>query len=245
MLQQIGTDKALLHIEPDLWGYAMSKNADPHQVPVSVSAANPTDCSTQEGSFVGFGKCLISMVRKYAPNARVGFHASGWMTGIDIGGNTDTSVDVVAEANKAADFLKACGADQADFVVVETSDRDAGYYLKQGQNTFWDVTNATLPNFHQMFTWAKAVAERVGRPLLWWQLPVGNMNLPDMPTQYRDNRVDYFFAHPDEVVGTHAVLMAFGPGAADQTDPGTDNGNLIAKTTAYEMDGGEPLSCPP
>jgi hypothetical protein len=142
--------------------------------------------------------------------------------------------------------LKACGADQADFVVVETSDRDAGYYAKMGAaNAFWDVTNATLPNFHQIFTWAKAVAERVGRPLLWWQIPVGDMNLDDTPTHYRDNRVQYFFAHPDEVVGTHAVLMAFGPGADDQTDPGTDNGYLIARDTSYVMDGGQPISCPP
>jgi hypothetical protein len=245
MLQQIGMDKALLHVEPDLWAYGMQKNTNPHNVPVAVASANATDCSTQENSFAGFGKCMIAMVRKYAPNAKVGLHASAWMTNIDVGGNTDPMLDVVGEANKAGDFLKACGADQADFVVVEMSDRDAGYYAKQGDtHAFWDVTNATLPNFHQIFTWAKAVAERVGRPLVWWQLPVGNLNLDDTPTHYRDNRVDYLFAHTDEVVGTHAVLMAFGPGADDQTDPGTDNGNLIAKTTAYEMAGGRPISCP-
>jgi len=44
------------------------------------------------------------------------------------------------------------------------SDRDAGYYQQQGRNTWWDDTNATLPNFHQVFTWAKSVSDTVGKP---------------------------------------------------------------------------------
>jgi len=38
--------------------------------------------------------------------------------------------------------------------------------LVRGENRWWDTTNATLPNFTQAFTWAKALAERVGKPIV-------------------------------------------------------------------------------
>jgi hypothetical protein len=147
---------------------------------------------------------------------------------------------VVGETKKTAAFLKAIGAADGDFVVVEASDRDSGFYVQNGDaSAAWDPTNVKLPNFKQSFTYAKTISEEVGRPLLWWQLPVGNSS-----THYTDNRVDYFFAHTDEVAATHAVLMAFGAGKDDQTEPATDNGNLIAKTKAYVMAGGQSMTCP-
>ncbi len=244
VLQQIGNEKALLHIEPDLWGYGMQLNADPHAPAAAVTASNPTDCSTMENTFAGFGKCMVAMVRKYAPNAKVGLHASAWGTGVDVSLNTNASFDVVGEANKLADYLKACGAADADFVVVETSDRDAGYYQTvQGQNRWWDKTNATLPDFNQHFTWAKAVSERVGRPLLWWQMPVGNETLNNTPNHYQDNRLDYFFDHMSQVAQSHGIGVAYGAGAGDQTDPSTDNGHLVARVTSYRSAGGQ-APCP-
>ncbi len=244
VLQQIGQDKALLHLEPDLWGYGMQKNANPHLSPAAVQAANPTDCATQENSFAGFGKCMVAMVRKYAPNAKVGLHASAWATGMDVSLNSNASFDVVGEANKLADFLVACGAADADFVVVETSDRDAGYYQTvQGQNRWWDKTNVALPDFDQHFTWAKAVSERVGRPLVWWQMPVGNETLDNSANHYQDNRLDYFFDHMSQVAQSHGVGVAYGAGAGDQTDPSTDMGHLVSRVGSYHTAGGQ-APCP-
>jgi hypothetical protein len=233
VLRQIGATPALLHLEPDLWGYAEKVNADPAQVPVAVTSGNPTDCAGQPDSFAGFGRCAVAMVRKYAPNVRVGLHASAWASGIDGTDNHDASVDMVAQAQRVADFLLGCGAADGDFVVVEASDRDAGYYRSLGLNTFWDADNATLPSFHQAFTWATALTERIGRPALWWQLPVGNMSLPDVVYQWQDNRVDYFFAHPDEVAKTNAFAMVFGAGESHQTTPSTDGGNLVRKVLQF------------
>lgn len=239
MLQQVGDAKAMLHLEPDTWGYGQQANADPTKVPVAVASANSADCTGLSNDFAGFGRCVVAMVRKYAPNAKVGFHASGWATNIDVPGNSDVSLDVAAEAKKTADFLLACGAAETDFVVVETSDRDAGFYVQHGDATaMWDVTNTSLPHFHQAFAWATKIAEVVRRPLVWWQLPLGNST-----TAFKDNRVDYFFAHTGEVAATHAVLMAFGAGRADQTLPETDNGNLATRTKAYEIAGGQQLTC--
>jgi hypothetical protein len=233
VLRQIGAAPALLHLEPDLWGYAEKMTSDPTTLAAAVTRGNPTDCAGLPDSFAGFGRCAIAMVRKYAPNARVGLHASAWASGIDGTNNRDKSVDMPAQARRVADFLLACGAADSDFVVVEASDRDAGYYRSLGSNTFWDADNATLPSFHQAFSWATALTERIGRPALWWQLPVGNMSLPDVTSRWQDNRVDYFFAHPDEVAKTNAFAMVFGAGESHQTSPSTDGGNLVRKVLQF------------
>jgi len=243
VLQSIGQSTAFLHVEPDFWGFAEQVNQDPHAIPAAVASANPTDCAGQEDSIAGLGRCLIAMARKYAPNARVGLHGSGWATKIDVLQNRSASLDVAGEADKLGAFLAGCGADQADFVVVDASDRDAGYYASIGQDRWWDATDATLPNFAQAFAWSSALAERVGRPIVWWQLPVGNMSLPDVATAWHDNRVDYFFAHTGALAASHGAAMAFGAGDGNQTTPSTDGGNLVAKTQAYAASGGQ-APCP-
>jgi len=76
VLQKIGTRPALLHIEPDFWGYVEQLNSDPHAVAAKVTTANPTDCASYENSAAGVARCMIHMVRVYAPSAKVGLHAS-------------------------------------------------------------------------------------------------------------------------------------------------------------------------
>jgi hypothetical protein len=254
LLQQIGQSVALLHIEPDFWGYAEQHGADPTAMPAAVASANATDCGSLPDTIAGMGKCMIAMVRKYAPHALVGLHASAWGTNMDVAGNTNPTFDVAAEANKLATFLAACGETDADLVVVETSDRDAGYYQTQkNRNTWWDATNATLPDFHQDFAWVKALTEALGKPALYWQTPLGNMNMQNVflkdsagnitGGQWKDNRVDYFFGHTSELAGAHALGVAFGAGAGDQTSPETDGGNFVAKAKSYfaQSAGGQPL----
>ena len=223
LLQQIGTHAAFVQVEPDFWAYAQIVNADPHKIPAAVATANATDCGAQENSIAGMGRCMIAMARKYAPGARIGLHGSGFATGQDVLKNSNASLDVAAEAAKLGAFLLACGAGASDFITVDASDRDAGF-----NHNYWDATNATLPNFHQAFAWAKALAETVGKPIIWWQVPLGNSS-----TNYTDNRVDYFFSHTSELAAAHSAGMFFGAGASGQTTPETDGGNLIAKEKAY------------
>ena len=245
LLQQVGQKTALLHIEPDFWGYAEQTGSDPHALTAAVASANATDCAGVENSIAGMGRCMVAMVRKYAPHALVGLHASAWGTNVDVAANTSPTFDVAGEAQKLAAFLTACGEADADFVVVETSDRDAGYYQSQGRNTWWDATNATLPDFHQDFARVKALTEALGKPALYWQTPLGNMGLNDTTNHWKDNRVDYFFGHMGELAGAHAIGAAFGAGAGDQTSPESDNGNFVAKAKAYfgGTGGGQAL-CP-
>ncbi len=233
VLQKIGTNRALLHLEPDFWGYVEQSGSDPHAMAAPVTAANPTDCGSSENSIAGVARCLIAMVRKYASSAKVGLHASGWGTNMDVLSNTSASFDVVGEATKLGNYLRALGAADGDFVVADMSDRDAGYYQQQGRNSWWDATNATLPNFHQAFTWAKTVSNTVGKPIIWWQIPVGNMSQNNTANHFQDNRVDYLFAHLDEVVAANGVGLFFGAGDGQQTTPETDGGNLVARVKAY------------
>lgn len=242
LLQQVGNGQALLHIEPDLWGYLQFFGAtqDPRTVPAQVTSANPTDCGSHENNAAGFARCMVAMARKYAPNAKVGLHASPWATRTDVFLNMNASYDVEGDARKVADFLLALGAADTDFVTVEASDRDAGFYESTGENVWWDPNNATLPHFQQAFRWVRAVSERMNKPNIWWQLPVGNMNLPNADRQWRDNRVDYFFSHTADLAAAHSAGFLFGAGEGRQTTPETDSGNLLAKVRAYKEAGGQP-----
>ena len=252
LLQTVGHARVLLHIEPDFWGY-VRQAGDPTTLAAVVGAVNP-DCTALPSTIAGMGQCMIAMARKYAPNALVGLQASAW----NIAGNTDTSVDVTQDAAQVATLLAACGQSKADFVVVETSDRDAGYYqLVENRDTWWDPTDATLPSYAQDLTWIKALTEALGTPALYWQTPLGNAAQTNTANHYKDNRVDYFFggsasqvesgsavtvsSHWSALAGAHVIGVAFGAGAGDQTDPDTDGGNLATKTKAYSSSGGQLL----
>lgn len=226
LLRTIGSNRIMLHIEPDFWGYVRSVNGNPHSVPAAVTSANPTDCADQENSAAGFARCLIAMARKYAPNAAVGLHASPWTYTV--------SGDGVATGN----FMLALGADQGDFVVTDPADRDAGYYeVVLGQNYhWWDDAKAAA-----YLAWSKDIADTVGKPTVMWQIPLGNVSQNNTDYHYKDNRVDYLFAHLTDVSNSRIVALLFGSGETVQTNPETDGGNLMAKTIANWQAGGTPL----
>jgi hypothetical protein len=229
LLQQIGQTKAMLHIEPDFWGY-VRQAGDPTTLAAAVASANPTDCATLPATIGGMGQCMISMVRKYAPHALVGLQGSAW----NIAGNASASVNVATDANAVATVLAACGQSMADFVVVETSDRDAGYYQTvQSRDTWWDPTDTALPDYAQDLAWIKALTEALGVPALYWQTPLGNSMQSNVMNHYQDNRVDYFLAHMNELAAAHGVGAAFGAGDGNQTTPESDGGNFVTLAKAY------------
>ena len=223
-LQKIGKSHDMIDLEPDFWGFARSLG-NLHQVPARVSTANPKDCRSQENSAAGLARCLIAMTRKYAPNTAVGMHVSCF----DWQYNTKKCVKDYADL----------GAKNADFLVTDVSDRDAGWYAQPahgGSNHFWTAQKAA-----ESLRFYQTMAESVGKPVVLWQIPVGNMAQNNTLNHYKDDKVDWFFGHLGQVANAHVAGLLFGAGQQEQTTPETDGGNLIRKTIAYHNSGGAAL----
>jgi hypothetical protein len=224
-LQKIGNSKTIVHIEPDLWGFVRSTNRDPHTILAQVNESNPDDCpaQTHEDSIAGFARCMITMARKYAPNAAVGLHASPW----NYAANGDAQI--------VANFMNALGAGEGDFIATDPSDRDAGYY-ETVLNQTWHWWNDQ--SFAAYLAWSKALSEAVGKPTIMWQIPIGNSTLNNTLNQYQDNKGELLFGNIKAVADAHVVGLLFGAGDWTQTGIDTDNGVLINETINYWTGGG-------
>jgi hypothetical protein len=226
--KKIGNEQAMLHIEPDLFGYLKARAAattgQPSAIPAKVALSNPTDCGTgYTDDAAGYAKCMIHMVRVYAPNATVGLHFSPW---------TYTSA---GDAASWANFMLAMGAADGDFLVADSTDRDADWYrLVLGQTGHdWDIAKMTA-----FLQWTKDVSTTVGKPFFLWQLPLGNSYQNNTYQHYKDQRVELLFAHIAEVRDAHVVGMLFGSGETAQTYVESDGGLLIGKTKQHYINRG-------
>jgi hypothetical protein len=236
-LSEHPTVPVILHLEPDLWGYGDQVDDDPTAIPVALSAAGAPECSGLGDHFAGFARCLLAIARAEAPQALTGFHASAWGAGHDAFNTTDSGFDVAAHAASTGAYLAALGADSADLVVVEMSDRDAGY-----DGRWWDDTNQTLPHFARAIEWVRLLGEELSLASLWWQVPYGHVGLEDVCDRYQDNRVAYVFDHPEEFTAGGALGVAFGAGAGCMTTPATDDDYFIGRAQAYYQST-RPLLC--
>lgn len=226
LLTRLGTDfdaPAIIHLEPNFWGEVeVAAPTDPTTIPAILHAS----CSTLPADATGIGRCWLALARELAPKVRVGFHVSRWPA--------EEPADIVA-------YLRLLGAAEADLAVVETLNRDAGCFEAAapectGEGTYyWDATNQTSPNFREHLEFCRSVADGLALPLLWWQLPFGvpSETPGGTPGHYRDNRVAYLFAHPDEFVAVGGLGAVFGVAATNQTYPGTDGGQFVDAVTAY------------
>jgi hypothetical protein len=229
MYQRLGTyDKvALVSLEPDFWGYVERQTSgDASLRPALVTIA--PECSDLSDTVAGVGQCLVKMARRYAPKALVGFPPSEW--------GADSTASLVA-------FMNKVGVPASDFVVMQTLDRDAGCFeaatiddCRGRSGTFyWDETNTTSPNFHEALATARAIADGLQKPLVWWQTPLGVPSATRGGTDfhYRDNRVHYIFSHVQEYVNAGGAAVVFGTGASTQTNIATDGGQYQRAIQAY------------
>lgn len=218
---------AIVHLEPDLWGYAQKQGGDdPSAVKMRVAALVP-ECADLPDDVSGAAKCMIRLARSLAPKAVVGLSASSF------GAPDPASVGA---------YLVKLGAADADIVVVETLDRDAGCFeaavdpnCRRSGDFYWDETNATHPSFHDHLAWARTIHEITGKPLLWWQMPLGQPSASPGGSagRYRDNRVRYLFAHPEEFAAAGGIGAVFGSGKENQTTAATDGGQFASALVTY------------
>lgn len=226
---------AILHVEPDFWGFAQkaTPSGKPEDLPVLVGSLVPA-CEDLGDSLAAMGQCLYRRGESLAPEVRIALHASQWAapTGAETGA-----------------FLQSITGAKAPLLVVETLDRDAGCFevgatdcTRTDGPWYWDETNQSSPSFADHLAWATELHVQTGKPLLWWQMPLGvaSDEPGGEPHAYRDNRVRYLFAHPDEFVAAGGIGAVFGPGAPNQTTLATDGGQFEAAWTRY-LDSPVPL----
>lgn len=217
---------SVVHLEPDLWGYFQKKGDAPSAVRVKVGSLVP-ECAGMPEDASGFGKCLVRLGRRLAPKAAIGLSASSF------GAYTNG----VSDPKRIAAYLNAVGAIEADFLVVETLDRDAGCFerasdpnCKRSGSFYW-----TDADFRSHLAWAKTIHQSTGKALVWWQMPLGvpSSTWGGSAGRYRDNRVQWLFSHPREFVDAGGVGAVFGTGAPNQTTAKSDGGQFKTAVTRY------------
>jgi hypothetical protein len=221
---------AVVHVEPDLWGYAQRHSEQPSGTPMKVGAL-VSECTDLPSDVSGMARCVIRLSRQIAPKVVIGLSASSF--GAFTNGYSDPT--------RIATYMKSIGADEADITVVETLDRDAGCFerasdpnCKRSGTFYWDEANVAHPNFHDHLAWAKTIRTIVGKPLLWWQMPLGvPAGTAGAAGHYRDNRVRYLFSHPSEFAAVGGIGAVFGTGARNQTDASTDGAQFKNAVTGY------------
>lgn len=212
---------AFVVVEPDFWGYVMlqAPGGNPTAMPASVTIDG--DCAGQPDNVSGVAGCVLQMARKYAPKAAIGFMPSSW------GGSTSA----------VASFMRQVGAHNADFLAMETLDRDAGCFEAQaagctraGSGWYWSDAD-----FRNHLAMAASWHQSLGLPLLWWQTPMGvPSGTPGGSNgQWRDNRVQWFLTHADEMVAAGGLGAVFSTGANGQTNIDSDGGQYKRLSEAY------------
>lgn len=232
MYQKIGATglPTLVNLEPDFWGFVLAgaPGGDPTKAPARVSMM--TECAGQPDNAAGFAGCLLTLGRTYAPKAKIGFPPSFW-------GRDATTV---------GRFMAKLGADKADFIVGQTSDRDAGCFevaspvaecAGRGHGPFyWDENNVATPNFKQDLAQWSAVRTILGNlPMLFWQTPMGvpSATPGGTPGHYRDNRVHYMLTHPTEYTAAGVFAIVFSGGGSMSANITTDGGQFARLFQAY------------
>jgi hypothetical protein len=197
---------------------------------MKVGALVP-ECTDLPSDVSGMARCVIRLSRKLAPKVVIGLSASTF--GAFTNGYSDPA--------RIGSYLKAIGAGEADITIVETLDRDAGCFeaasdpnCRRSGSFYWDESNVAHPSFHDHLAWARTIRDVVGTPLLWWQMPLGvPAGSAGSAGHYRDNRVHYLFAHPEEFAAAGGIGAVFGTGAPNQTDATTDGGQFKSALAKY------------
>ena len=237
---------AIVHVEPDLSGYAMQAARNPARcygfctgtgnspafVRAAVARSGHPAAHGLPDTYQGFNWALLRLRDRYAPNVLLAVHVSSWATGMDVGSSSDARLDVVRLGEETGQFTRMSGAavvegapaglSTYDLVFNDVLDRDAGFYalVLRDRSRWWDRLNVTLPNFHRREQHVGAINRVTGKPMLVWQVPLGNQVFRTMDNtdgHYQDNRAEYFLEHIDELRAVGIVGLLFGRGNGGST----------------------------
>lgn len=243
---------SIVHVEPDLSGYAQTAvlrgtscygfctgvGNNPSLLRASVSSSGNADVVGLPDTYVGFNQALLRLRDRYAPNVRLAFHLSNWSTLYDLNSATNPLLDAPLLGARAGQFAALSGvqpvagsASTYDLVFNDVSNKDAGYYTHVLlQPRFWDRDNVVFPNFHRWEAYVKAATVVTKRPVIVWQIPMGNQyfrTMDNSPNHYQDNRVEYLFSHIDELQSSGIVGLLFGKTTPTATHPSDAAGDGV------------------
>ncbi len=190
---------------------------DPSSYPVALNK------SGYANNLAGFGRYIVDLIHTTAPNALAAPMASMWATNSDPLSATGAAAMQMAQSTAA--FIDAMGGAQADLLVVEWSDRDAG----SGLRPWWDDTDQETPRPTRAILWENALSHAAQKRLILWQMPVGNMALNNTCDHYQDNRAAYAFSHPRDLADAGVTAVVFGGGADCMTQVWSDGGFVGAQ----------------
>jgi hypothetical protein len=150
------------------------------------------------------------------------------------------------DATSVGNFMALVGAARADFIVAQTSDRDAGCFevaspppscAGRGNGPFYfDENNVTTPNYSQELARWSTVRSILGNlPILFWQTPMGvpSATPGGSPKHYRDDHVHYMLTHPTQYTAIGVFAIEFSPGSSVSVDITTDGGQFACLFQTY------------
>jgi hypothetical protein len=256
---------AIVHVEPDLSGYAQvavnqptvcgsycdAQASGPAKLKAVVSSSGLPQLASFPNTYQGFNWALLALRNTYAPNVKLAFHVSQWATGFDIGESTDPNVNPQVEGQRAGEFAAQSGVlvtppglPGYDYLFSDPKDHDSGWYkYKLGDPTaWWDRRNVTLPNFHRWEAFIDAARQAVNKPVYIWQIPVGNQyfrTVNNTRGHYQDNKVEYFFDHIEELRSVGIAGLLFGGGNPGVTEHWDARGDGITNPPAITNSDGD------
>src|SRR3954447_4867081 len=160
-----GSSPVVLHVEPDLWGYL-------EQAGERALAAR-------------FAGRVIALRDRYARNVALAYHDSIWGTKEDPTYSKPSLAHMAALGKRSARWYRSLRA-RFDLVFHDVADRDAGFRKKvlgDGGASAW-----TAADFTRRAAYLRALRRGTHRPLVIWQIPLGNSTLDQTWDHFRDNR---------------------------------------------------------
>lgn len=220
-----GGRTVVLHVEPDLWGYVEQRDGDPSRVPAAVASTGDARLAGLPDTAAGFAQAIVRLRDAVAPQVRLGYHMSTWGTGVDPVLQDPSLGEVDRLAARSAAFYQGLGA-RFDLVFSDPSDRDDGFDAKV--NGDHGAGRWTTGDYRRDARWLAGMHRATGRPIVMWQIPLGNAKLPNTWKRYRDTHVERLLgadprwrrAYRDAGV----VAFLFGGGADGTTSERTDRG---------------------
>jgi hypothetical protein len=208
--------RVVLHVEPDMWGYL--------------------EQAREAGLARAFAQHVVRLRNRFARNVALGYQLSVWGTNVDISIQDPGPAEVDRLAAKAAAFYRSLRT-RFDMVFGEFSDRDSGFkehvYGQSHADAWW-----TAADFARHVRFLAHFHRSVRRPIVLWQIPLGDTALADTWGRFRDNRPQWLLgpgsrAHRAAYARAGVRALLFGGGADGTTSEKTDGGWFLRHARAY------------